>query len=201
MGNSVKRFVAAVLTGGAAVGVSCVVSACGPAAASGPATPIQSTTATTSQTSRTTSAGAGRSTVTTSVVTQTVTQSSGASHGKALQFPNTQPFVRLIAYDPGQNVVEFRVVDRYTSSGTQDHFAYDPKDPGHHRLPLAATVSIDGIGGGDSDICPDAPGAHCTTAQLAAAVRDNPAPLVAQLVVDGNDRVTEVAEQLGVVVG
>jgi hypothetical protein len=90
-------------------------------------------------------------------------------------------------------MVAFRRVDRYRSATVQDHFSVDPTDGAAHRLPIATTARVFGGGG---EVCPgDA--ARCSTTDLINALRQGKHP-VADLVVDGTDHITTVAEQLGV---
>lgn len=125
----------------------------------------------------------------------TTTSAAATTH----RFPNTQPYVEVVGYADAGHLLRFQVVDRHQRAGLQDEFDHVPGDQGTHQLPLSASVIIDGIPNGDSAICPAATDGKCTTAELVDAAKAPPTPLVVQLVVDGNDQITEVAEQVGMV--
>lgn len=111
------------------------------------------------------------------------------------RFANTALTAELVSYNPQLGMVVFRRVDRYRSATVQDHFGVDPTDGASHRLPVAAAARVFGIGGG-SEICPDG-AARCTTKDLIKALQQGKQPVV-DLVVDGTDHISTVAEQLGV---
>ena len=135
-------------------------------------------------------------TVATPISTTASTSASTAT--SARKFPNTQPYVRLVGYDDAHKMVEFRVLTRHQRDGMQDEYDYDPGDPATHRLPLAGSVRVDGVHGGSS-ICPNATDGRCTEEDLVAAARNPGLTVIVQLVVNGDDQVTEVAEQVGAI--
>ncbi|MBV9844815.1 MAG: hypothetical protein JOZ47_07060 [Kutzneria sp.] len=130
-----------------------------------------------------------------------VPSTSHAAPAKAPKFANATLTVELTGYDAAVHMIEFRKVIRHTSEQIQDHFEVDPADSAAYRLPTAAGVAVDGIGGGGSAICGAAQGdvAHCTLNELITALHQGN-PLPAQLIVNGAEQITHVNEQLGVIV-
>lgn len=177
--SPVRRARDLLLTGGGAILVALAAAACttqSPAAAPAP-TSAPSAPATTSSAPKTAS----------SVATPTRTP--------AKKFANTRNFAQLVGYDPTNRMIEFKVMFRYPNTEKRDDYSVDPHDSAVHRLPLAPHATVNGIGNGWSQICPNTP---CTTDQLiAAAGHPLPDSLIAQLIVDSTDTITMVNEQLG----
>jgi hypothetical protein len=122
------------------------------------------------------------------------TTTSGASGNT--RFAGKIIWAELAGYDTGNRMIEFRLLVRYPSTIKQDEYDYDQKDTVAHRLPLAAAATIAGIGGGGSQICPSS---RCTGDQLIALLNNRPdSRLIAQLVVNSADAISNVNEQIGV---
>jgi ABC-type transport system substrate-binding protein len=159
--------------------------------------PGTNTTTIATTTSATTSAAttSTRTTPSTTTTTKAPTTTTAKHMGR---FANKQPYAQVVGYDDSSRLMRFRVLTRHERDGLQDEFDPDPRDSATHALVLAKSVKIDSIGQ-DSEICPQESTRRCTTTELAAVDGNRDAPVIVQLVIDGDDQVTEVAEQLGAI--
>jgi len=129
---------------------------------------------------------------------------SGAADGAPvdeLRFPGTTVTAELTGFDHRLQMIDFEVVELSPGTGQMEPHYVDVPGDGPHRLPLAANlkvwsaniicssqaengVTIDDQGLGDQP---------CTKDELLAAL-DNRSGITAQLKVDAQDRIYEVAE-------
>lgn len=115
-----------------------------------------------------------------------------------LKFPNTTQIVDLLRYDPAADMVEFRLMQWIPGGANNGHFVPVPADPAVHRLPLASNPTVLSA----LSLCPGAMAVDkkglgtnpCTKDRLLAVLKSGQ-DVLAEIKVDGNDRVTSVSER------
>jgi hypothetical protein len=118
-----------------------------------------------------------------------------------LRFPGTTVTVELTGYDRGLQMVNFELVELAPGTGNMEPHYVDVPGDGTHRLPLADNLKVWSANmicssGSETGVTVDAEGRGdqpCTEDQLLEAL-DRSSGLTAELKVDAQDRIYEVAE-------